>query len=76
MNGSGIAKVFGKEFGCDLRERVMPGRIGLKVFVGCTGPGVKVIGWNKNLQSSFGVSNEYIDAVAVVIAHQEVGSEL
>ncbi len=69
LNGSGIVKAFSKTFGCELRDqaRAIPGEISLKLFVGRTEQGVKVIGWNKNLQSSFGVSNEYLNAVANAI---------
>ena len=67
LNGSGIAKMFSKSFGCNLPERMFPGDTPLKLFVGRTDHEVRVIGWNKNLQSSFGVSNKYIEAVAVAV---------
>ncbi len=67
LNGSGIAEAYSKKLGCDLLERVIPGKIALKLFVGRSSHGVKVIGWNQNLQSSFGVSNEYVKAVAIAI---------
>ena len=67
LNGSGIAKAYSEGLGCDLTETVISRKIGLKLFEGGTAQGTKVIGWNKNLQSSFGVSNEYIKAVGTAI---------
>jgi hypothetical protein len=67
LNGSGIAKASIEGLGCDLTETVISGKIGLKLFEGGTAQGTKVIGWNKNLQSSFGVSSEYIKAIGMVI---------
>jgi hypothetical protein len=74
LNGSGIANVFGEVVGCNLIERIIPGDIGLKLFVGRTKDGLRVIGWNKNLQSSFGVSNQYIKAVGIAIEKARLDS--
>lgn len=67
LNGSGIAKACKKMLDCDLDERLIPGNLDLKLYIGQTPQGVRVIGWNKNLQSSFGVSNEYIEAVGAAV---------
>ena len=67
LNGSGIAKAYSKMLDCELTEKVIPGTIGLKLYLGRTLQGARVIGWNKNLQSSFGVSNDYIKAISIAI---------
>ncbi len=67
LNGSGIAKAYSERLHQTLTERVISDKVALKLFVGCTPHGVTVIGWNKNLQSSFGVSNDYIRAVSIAI---------
>jgi hypothetical protein len=58
LNGSGVVNAYTKSFGCKLVEMVIPGIIGWKLFVGWNAQGQRVIGWNKNLQGSRGVSNE------------------
>jgi hypothetical protein len=68
LNGRGVVNAYTWNVGCQLAEKVIPGKAGWKVFVGKTSQGTKVIGWNKNLQSSFGVSNDYIKAVSAAIA--------
>ena len=73
LNGSGIVKAFSRRLGCDLTERIIPGESGWKLFVGRTPQDVNVIGWNKNLQSSFGVSNKYIKAVGMAIKRAKLG---
>jgi hypothetical protein len=73
LNGSGLVEVCRERLGCSLRETSQLNRIGWKFYVGdisFAGPTektVKVIGWNKNLQSSFGVSNECVEAVAAAV---------
>jgi hypothetical protein len=66
LNGSGIAKQFSRRLGVRLKETAAKLRQG-NLFVGRTDGGVQVIGWNLNLQSSFGVSNDYITSVADAI---------
>jgi hypothetical protein len=65
LNGSGIAKTCVKLLGVELTESASPA--GGRLFDGHTPQGVRVIGWSQNLQSSFGVSNEYIGSVAATI---------
>jgi hypothetical protein len=67
LNGSGIVKEYSQRFDCLLKPRGISGNPDWKLSVGRTLQGIKVIGWNKNLQSSFGVSNEYIEAVGKAI---------
>jgi hypothetical protein len=73
LNGSGIAQAYSEGFGCVFSQRVFPGPQPVRLFVGTSLNRTKVIGWNKNLQSSFGVSNEYIRAVVVATAEARVG---
>lgn len=68
LNGSGIAKQFSNRLGVQLSE-TDAGLSEGKLFVGKSAEGVQVIGWNLNLQSSFGVSNAYIESVATAIGH-------
>lgn len=70
MNGSGIVKAYTQLFGCDMTEKVIAGPIGLKLFHGRTAQGLQVIGWNKNLQSSRGVSKEDRKAIGIAIEKQ------
>jgi hypothetical protein len=67
LNGSGAVNAYTRKFGCELTEKVILGMIGWKLFVGRTPQGARVIGWNKNLQSSFGVKSEDIEALAMEI---------
>jgi len=67
LNGSGVVKAYSKGLGCELTEKFIPGRIGWKHFVGCTSQGVRVIGWNKNLQGSHGVSKDDIEMLVMSI---------
>ena len=72
LNGSGIARAYSEMLGCELTETVVTGKISLKLFSGWTAHGARVIGWNKNIQSSFGVSNDYIKAVGMAIQRARV----
>lgn len=74
LNGSGIAKAFSEGLHQALTETVVSDTLALKLFVGRAPYRVTVIGWNKNLQSSFGVSNDYIRAVSISI--EKTRSEL
>jgi hypothetical protein len=67
LNGTGIMDAYEKHLGGKLSEISLsdPGR--LKLFAGIGAAGMKVIGWNINLQSSRGVSNEEIDKVAAAV---------
>jgi hypothetical protein len=56
LNGSGVVKAYRKSFGCNLTDKVI--KLGWRLSVGCDAQGVRVIGWNKNLQGSHGVSLE------------------
>jgi len=68
LNGSGVVNAYTKGLGGDLVEKAIPGMAGWKLFEGKTAEGMKVIGWNKNLQSSPGVSNENIKSLGKAIA--------
>ncbi len=72
LNGSGVVNAYTKKLGCELAEKVIPGKVGWKVFLGKTERGATVVGWNKNLQSSFGVSSEYIRSVSAAIEEARV----
>jgi len=72
LNGSGVVNAYIRKFGSELTERVIPGKVGWRVYVGKTAQGAEVIGWNKNLQSSFGVSNDYINAVSAAIGDARI----
>jgi hypothetical protein len=71
LNGRGIVRAYLKGFGGELDESTISGSPRVRLFTGRDSRGIKVIGWNINLQSSFGVSNEEIerigDAVKIVV---------
>jgi hypothetical protein len=71
LNGRGIVRAYLKGFGGKLSESTISGASRVRLFTGRDARGIKVIGWNINLQSSFGVSNEEIekigDAVKMVV---------
>jgi hypothetical protein len=58
LNGSGVVNAYTRSLGCELAQQDIPGNVGWKLFVGCNPQGVRVIGWNKNLQGSHGVTKE------------------
>jgi hypothetical protein len=70
LNGSGIAREFSKPLAVPLAGSHVQGRQPGKLFAGRMAQGTQVIGWNLNLQSSFGVSNEYIASVSRAIARR------
>jgi len=70
LNGSSVVNACRERLGYALTEKGIPGRADWKLFVGTAAEGVTVIGWNKNLQGSFGVSNGDIMALAVSIQDQ------
>ena len=72
VNGRAVVSACQARLGYALTERAIPGRSRWKLFVGLTPEGVKVIGWNQNLQGSFGVSNEDINALGMAIAAARV----
>jgi hypothetical protein len=68
LNGMGIIKaceeyLSGKFALCSLRDA---GR--LKIFSGTIQPKINAIGWNLNLQSSFGVTSEEINKIASAVS--------
>ena len=74
LNGTGIMDAYEKHLGGKLTELPLsdPGR--LKLFAGSGAGGLKVVGWNINLQSSRGVWNKEIDKIgaAVKVAEREM----
>jgi hypothetical protein len=67
LNGSGIAVAYQKRLDGTLRESRFPGGTRLKLFAGCDPCGLKVVGWNINLQTSFGVSNDEIKEIGAAV---------
>jgi hypothetical protein len=75
LNGSGIREAYEERFGVEFRElAILRDNRRLKIFAGRDARGLKVVAWNINLQASFGVRNEEIEAigVAVEMAVQEI----
>jgi hypothetical protein len=68
LNGSGVVRAYTRGLASNLVEKAIPGMAGWKLFEGRTAEGMKVIGWNKNLQSSPGVSNEDIKSLGMAVA--------
>jgi hypothetical protein len=58
LNGSGVVNAYSRSLGCEIADQDIPGIVGWKLFVGCNPQSVRVIGWNKNLQGSHGVTKE------------------
>jgi hypothetical protein len=74
LNGTGIMEAYENYLGGKLTEVPLsdPGR--LKLFAGTSAEGLKVVGWNINLQTSRGVWNREIDQIgaAVKVAEREM----
>lgn len=70
LNGSGVAKRYSRLLECPLTVKLISGREGVKLFLGRSPQGARVIGWNKNFQSARGVSNEYRSAVGQAIVKE------
>jgi hypothetical protein len=76
INGSGVREQYERFFGARLQEVQFPRQAGLEVsggprisfFQGRTSSYQLLVGWNINLQSTFGVSKEKVKAVAEHIA--------
>lgn len=68
LNGAGIMRAYGNHFGGHLQksEFLDGGRI--EMFSGQPTSKLRVVGWNINLQSSFGVSNVEITAIGQRVA--------
>ena len=75
LNGNGVVNACRELLGYRLTETAVPGKPAWRLFVGTTAEGLKVIGWNKNLQGSFGVSNDDIVSLAVSIQGQLRGTK-
>jgi hypothetical protein len=67
LNGKGIVRVYLKGFGGELHESTVFGASRVRLFTGRDIRGIKVIGWNINLQSSFGVSNDEIERIGSAV---------
>ena len=84
INGSGVREQFERFFGVRLRDVQFPphpsldvsGGASIKFFQGRTTCDQHVVGWNINLQSSFGVSTENVKAVALHVARIVVSPDL
>jgi hypothetical protein len=63
LNGAGVMRAYCEYFGESLTSVPFPTPGRLELYTGRTANRVRVVGWNINLQSSFGVSNEEIDAI-------------
>lgn len=67
LNGRGIVTAYQELFHGKLNESSFADNSRLRIFSGRDARGFMVIGWNINLQSSFGVSNSEVDGIAVAI---------
>jgi hypothetical protein len=73
LNGTGIKEEYEERLGGRLTESPLLRGGRLRLFVGHDPRGLKVVGWNINLQSTHGVTKEEIEAIgaAVEMAAQE-----
>jgi hypothetical protein len=67
LNGNGIVSAYRRHLDGKLTESTIPGRTRLKFFAGRDTNGLRIIGWNINLQSSYGVSNDEIEVIGTVV---------
>jgi hypothetical protein len=63
LNGAGIMQAYEAHFGVNLERLVSVDGNRLRIFRGFATPKLLVVGWNINLQSSFGVSNNEITMI-------------
>lgn len=68
LNGIGIVSACRKRLQFDLDECKSFGSRPVRIFKGRTGHSLLCVGWNINLQSSFGVSSEEIDGIGTAVA--------
>jgi hypothetical protein len=66
LNGSGVANAYGTLFQVHLNESKIP-NTRITVYDGRDARGLRVIGWNINLQSSWGVTNVEKEIIATRI---------
>jgi hypothetical protein len=71
LNGTGIVKAYEKHLGGKLTESPFSDLGRLKLFTGSNARGLKVVGWNINLQTSYGVSNKEIDEIGAAVEAAE-----
>jgi hypothetical protein len=67
LNGSGIVRAYCDRLGGAVAEIPIEGHSSIKLFVGQAVGGQRIVGWNINLQSSFGVRNAQIDAIGAAV---------
>lgn len=67
LNGRGSVKAYEKHLGGKLTELPFSGHGRLKLFTGHDNRGLKVVGWNINLQGSPGVSNKEIEEIGAAV---------
>jgi len=63
LNGAGIVRAYQAHFGVHLKKVKFAHGGRVKMLCGHVNPKLTVIGWNINLQSSFGVSNAEITGI-------------
>lgn len=70
LNGHSVIKEFQKHFECDFSQdtKLQEGNLSSKIYLGYLFDRIKVIGWTINLQSSFGVTNTFIETIAQTVA--------
>jgi hypothetical protein len=67
LNGRGVMKAYEERLGGKLTQSPLLRDGRLKLFTGRDARGLKVVGWNINLQSSFGVRNREIEAIGAAV---------
>lgn len=68
LNGTGIVRAFKTHLGGDLKKLELADGGRAEMFCGQANAKLTVVGWNINLQSSFGVSNAEITTIGQKVA--------
>jgi hypothetical protein len=67
LNGRGIVDGYRERLDGVLTVSCLPGGPRLRLFTGWGARRLRVVGWNINLQSNFGVSNQEIDVIGTAV---------
>ena len=70
LNGRSVINEFKDTFDCelDLYTKLEEGTLSSEIYLGYMFNRVKVIAWSINLQSSWGVTNAFIETIAQTVS--------
>ena len=70
LNGRSVINEFNNSFDCNLEQhtKLEEGKLSTEIYKGYLFDKIKVLGWSINPQSSFGVTNTFIETIAQIVS--------